>query len=231
MTGSQKKMLESLERLHGLYTEAKDIFKPGRYILNRSDEICRDGLRARVRRAIQLGFEINSAKMELFASGYNVPSEWVNVESIGTMSTEERENEPDIDTVIVEHPDHNAMQIVLRSMWNAILQLRADDQKPRAPVASSADNFVHSLVTDGDGKTGENSANISKLFCGHVLKNPDLVDLAIRIAAEKNKPKNERRSNNKIALEFTKETIIKGSRAASLLAGLRRLKRDGRVNL
>jgi hypothetical protein len=73
-----------------------------------------------------------------------------------------------------------------------------------------------------------NSANTSKLFCGIVPTNPDLVDLAVRIDAE---PKDSKRSWNEIARNFTGETNGTDTKAKSLLSQLRRMKRQGRVNL
>jgi hypothetical protein len=86
-----------------------------------------------------------------------------------------------------------------------------------------------------DRKTGEkdgaNSANTSKLFFGDIPKNPDIVDLVIRFDAEKSKPMNERRSLNEIAREFKGETKGKDKESKSLVSQIRRMKREGRINL
>ena len=76
-----------------------------------------------------------------------------------------------------------------------------------------------------------NSANTSKLFSGKIPNNTDLVDLVVRLDTERGKAEKERRSWNAIARDFTGETADDCPRANSLLSSIRRLKRQGRVNL
>ena len=80
-------------------------------------------------------------------------------------------------------------------------------------------------------KPSANSANTSKLFSGKVPKDPDLVDLAVKLDAEAGKLKDDRRSWNEIAREFTGETKDAFPKAKRLLSALRRMKRNSRVNL
>lgn len=71
------------------------------------------------------------------------------------------------------------------------------------------------------------SANRLKLFPKGVPENNDIVDLVVRLDAERDSGK----SMNRIEREYTKEKRGKDQRAKSLLAQVRRLKRQGRVNL
>lgn len=69
-----------------------------------------------------------------------------------------------------------------------------------------------------------NNANTSHLFSGDVPANSDIVDLVVRLDCAKGSGKSDRQ----IALEFTGKDVKK---AESLLAQIRRLKRQGRVIL
>lgn len=71
---------------------------------------------------------------------------------------------------------------------------------------------------------GADSADTSRLFRGDVPSNPDLVDLAVRIDAAKGSNK----SRSQIAREFCNGDKTK---AENLLRQVRRLKKEGRVNL
>lgn len=71
------------------------------------------------------------------------------------------------------------------------------------------------------------SANRLKLFPKGIPENSDIQDLVVRLDTEKGSGK----SKNRIAREFTGEDRGHDPKARSLLAQIRRLKRDGRVNL
>ncbi len=85
--------------------------------------------------------------------------------------------------------------------------------------------------TAEDEPNSANSASASRLFSGDVPENTDLIDLAVKLDAEAGKPETDRRPWNVVAREFTGEAKNSDSKAQSLLASLRRMKRQGRVNL
>jgi len=70
-------------------------------------------------------------------------------------------------------------------------------------------------------------ANNRKLFPKGVPNNPDIVDLVLRLDSQRNSGK----SMNQIAREFTEKSEGNEKRAQSLLAQIRRMRRDGRLNL
>jgi hypothetical protein len=70
-------------------------------------------------------------------------------------------------------------------------------------------------------------ANTKKLFPMGVPENTEIVDVAVRIDAAKGSGKSERQ----IAREYTSESKGNMPRAQSILSQIRRMKRQGRVNL
>ncbi len=70
-------------------------------------------------------------------------------------------------------------------------------------------------------------ANNRKLFPKGLPSNPNLVDLVLRLDSQRDSGK----SKVQIACEFTEETTGNDRRARSLLAQIRRLIREGRLNL
>ncbi len=70
-------------------------------------------------------------------------------------------------------------------------------------------------------------ANNRKLFPKGLPQNPNLIDLVLRLNSQRDSGK----SKSQIAREFTKETAGNDRRAQSLLAQIRRLIREGRLNL
>ena len=81
--------------------------------------------------------------------------------------------------------------------------------------------------------TSENSANNSRLFPGGVPDDPDIRDLVVQLDAELGKPKSERRSQRRIAQEFTNETGIEydGSKAEKLVNQIRTSRNRGKITL
>jgi hypothetical protein len=88
-------------------------------------------------------------------------------------------------------------------------------------IAEKTGNPVASTSTE------QNLANMQKLFPRGIPKNTDIVDLAVRINAEKGSGK----AQNAIARELTGEMPKKCPKAKSLLSQIRRLAREKRLNL
>jgi len=70
-------------------------------------------------------------------------------------------------------------------------------------------------------------ANNRKLFPKGLPSNPNLIDLVLRLDSQRDSGK----SMNQIAREFIEETEGNDKCAQSLLAQIRRMRRDGRLNL
>lgn len=70
-------------------------------------------------------------------------------------------------------------------------------------------------------------ATTARLFPGGIPNNRDILDLVVRLDAERSSGK----SANQIAREFTGESDDDDRRAQSLLAGIRRMRREGRISL
>lgn len=89
------------------------------------------------------------------------------------------------------------------------------------------------ILRAGDGgslvmsEPNANNANNSRLFPGGFPENADIRDLVCKLDAAKQSEK----SDNEIAREFTGETKGHDKKAKSLLSQIRRLKREGKVNL
>jgi hypothetical protein len=75
-----------------------------------------------------------------------------------------------------------------------------------------------------NGFASANSANTFRLFPRGVPDNPDVVDLVVRLSSETG-------ARIVIARKFTGETPGADRKAQSLLAQIRRMKKNGRVNL
>jgi hypothetical protein len=76
-----------------------------------------------------------------------------------------------------------------------------------------------------------NRANHSALFPKGVPNDPDIVDLVVRLNAEKEEPTANQRSYNEIARELTGETLHSDLKAQRLLARVRKLRKQGKVVL
>ena len=88
-------------------------------------------------RPFQLGVEINDAKMRLFSTGYDVPEAWLTVNPIGTIVEEGSADEPGIEHVSFASPEWDAVDGVLRSMWNAILKLQSQVVDSPIPISTN----------------------------------------------------------------------------------------------
>jgi hypothetical protein len=93
----------------------------------------------------------------------------------------------------------------------------------RPPAQSRPANANIKKLDDAQSPT----ANHLKLFPNGVPENGDLRDLAVAINAQRGNGK----SKSRIAREVTDEERGKDKKAKSLLSQLRRLRREGRVNL
>ncbi len=150
MPSSPAETLKALENLYGLYCEARRMFTGRRCLVQSSDKVEADIRRDAVRAAI-LPREIDDAKTRLFATGYDVPPAWVDVEPVGKVITKRTVDAPGVIAVRFTSPGRRAVDRVLRSMRNAILKLRAttpvpyvspDDARGRIEWESFVDKFA-----------------------------------------------------------------------------------------
>jgi hypothetical protein len=125
------KPIESLRTLYKLYHEARKIFNGRRWLVESGDVLDKEVHRLG-RRAATLSLEIEQAKVDLYATGYDVPDAWVAVEPIGTLLTE-RADKPNQRFVSLTAPEGEAVDKVLRSIHNATLKLEATVENPRKP--------------------------------------------------------------------------------------------------
>jgi hypothetical protein len=83
------------------------------------------------------------------------------------------------------------------------------------------------LVAEKSASSTPPSANNQKFFPRGVLNNPDILELAARL----NAAEGSGISKNQIAREFTGEPLGNEPKAKSLLSQIRRLIRQGRLNI
>ncbi|GEM_PF-2388835 len=145
---------------------------------------------------------ILDAKAKLQASGFVVPDSWVRAAIVHAVKLRRRRD---------------------RGYWMVI---RHDEREEMEKLKAELLLAGRRLQLEG-GANSANSANTSRLFPGGLPRNLDVRDLVCKLDAEKQPGK----SDNDIAREFTGETKGHDKKAKSLLSQIRRLKREGKVNL
>ena len=106
-----------------------------------------------------------------------------------------------------------SMRDLLRAVYGVRTRLNAEESNCRSTAT----------VADTDAVR----ANEAKLFPGGVPRNSNIVDLVVRLDAERASG----RSANEIARDFTGEQEGNDTRAQSLLSQIRRLKREKKISL
>ena len=111
--------------------------------------------------------------------------------------------------------------------------VRAADVLGRLPDAQGGDTTSAPDATEQEpeGATGANSANNARLFPGGAPENTDIRDLVCLLDANNGLPEDERKSMNQVAREFTGEENRNARKAKSLLTRIRRMRREGKVNI